>query len=210
MAYGSRADPSAMPSTCCSTLRRRALLGGITLLGLLASSAQAVPIDPSSATVGWTPIAYASVLPDAFDDQATGIPEADIVGNTSNPAFYCRFDDAGTPATTDGAIAFRVRLGADTPPSGYERFVCVGFDANLDGALDLFLSLDNTGSRTAWPSSTRARAQIHRRRPLRSATPRSSPTRSRRATSILEPSTRRSIRRRRASTSTRTAGPTIS
>lgn len=127
-------------------LKRPVLLVGTTLLGLLAPSAQAVPIDPSSSTVGWTPIAYATLLPDPSDDQATGIPEADIVGDTSNPALYYRFDDAGTPSTTDGAIAFRVRIGADKDPAGFEHFIGVGLDANLDGALDLFLAVDNSGN----------------------------------------------------------------
>jgi PEP-CTERM motif len=124
----------------------RVLLGATTLLGVLGSTASAVTIDPSSSTASWTPIAYASTLPDSSNDQATGIPEADLVGDTSNPAFYYRFDDAGTPSTTDGAIAFRARIGTDSPPSGFDRFLAVGIDANSDGAIDLFLTVDNSGS----------------------------------------------------------------
>jgi PEP-CTERM motif-containing protein len=86
------------------------------------------------------------VLPDAADDQATGIPEADIVGNAANPAAYFRFDDAGTPSRTDGFIAFRVRIGADKNPAGFDHFMGVGVDANSDGALDLFLAVDNSGN----------------------------------------------------------------
>lgn len=127
-------------------LKGRGLLASTSLIGLLGSSAQAVPIDPSSSTVGWTAIAYPTLLPDYSDDQATGIPEADIVGSTSHPALYYRFDDAGTPSTTDGAIAFRARVGADKNPSGFEHFIGVGLDANLDGALDLFLGVDNSGN----------------------------------------------------------------
>jgi len=126
-------------------LKRCVLVTGTTLL-YLASSAQGAPIDPSSSTAGWTPIAYQTLLPDTFDDQATGIPEADIVGSTANPAFYYRFDDAGTPLTTDGAIAFRVRIGADKPPSGFDHYLGIGLDANQDGALDLFLAVDNSGN----------------------------------------------------------------
>jgi hypothetical protein len=117
-----------------------------TLLLCLGSSASAATIVPSSSTTSWTPINYPSLLPDTYDDQATGIPEADIVGSTTDPAFYYRFDDAGTVSTTDGAIAFRVRIGADKPPSGYDHFLGVGLDANLDGALDLFLAVDNSGN----------------------------------------------------------------
>ena len=124
----------------------RALLAGGGLLGLAAEPAEAVPIDPSSSTVGWTPIAYPTLLPDYSDDQRTGIPEADIVGDTVNPAFYFRFDDAGTPSTTDGAIGFRVRIGADKNPAGFDHFMGVGLDANADGALDLFLAVENSGN----------------------------------------------------------------
>jgi len=124
----------------------RALLAGGGLLGLAAQPAEAVPIDPTSSTVGWTPIAYPTLLPDFSDDQRTGIPEADIVGDTSNPAFYFRFDDAGTPSTTDGAIGFRVRIGADKNPSGFGHFMGVGIDADADGALDLFLAVENSGN----------------------------------------------------------------
>lgn len=116
------------------------------LLGLAAASAQAAPIDPTSSTAGWTPIAYPSLLPDVSDDQRTGIPESDVVGDNSNPAFYFQFDDAGTPSTSDGAIAFRIRVGADKNPAGFEHFMGVGLDANQDGALDLFLAVDNSGN----------------------------------------------------------------
>jgi hypothetical protein len=129
-----------------STHHRRSLLAGIPLLGLLGSPAHAVTIDPSSSTTSWTAIVYPTTLPDASDDQATGIPEADIVGNLANAALYYRFDDAGTPSATDGAIAFRARVGADKNPAGFEHFIGVGVDANLDGALDLFLAVDNSGN----------------------------------------------------------------
>jgi hypothetical protein len=122
------------------------LLAGVALLGLLGSSARAVTIDPRSSTASWTPIAYPTLVPDAADDQATGIPEADIVGSTANPAAYFRFDDAGTPSTTDGFIGLRVRIGADRPPAGFDHFMGVGLDANLDGALDLFLAVNNSGN----------------------------------------------------------------
>jgi hypothetical protein len=124
----------------------RALFLSVAAAGMLAESATSVPIDPAGSTVGWTPIAYPALLPDVYDDQRTGIPEADIVGDSSNPAFYYRFDDAGTPSGTDGAIGFRVRIGADKNPAGFEHFMGVGLDANGDGALDLFLATENSGN----------------------------------------------------------------
>jgi hypothetical protein len=126
----------------------RALVGaGVALVGLgVAAAAGAVPIDVAGPTTGWTAIVYASNPPDFADDQATGQPEADIVGDLSNPAFYTAFDDAGTPASTDGTLGFRIRLGADANPAGFSKVAAVGIDANLDGALDVFLLVDNTGS----------------------------------------------------------------
>ena len=124
------------------------------LCGLLAAAgavawakvAEAAPIDPASPTTGWTPVQYPSLLPDFSDDQRTGIPEADLVGDTSNAALYFRFDDAGTPGGTDGAIAFRARVGADKNPAGFDHFIGVGLDANGDSALDVFLAVDNSGN----------------------------------------------------------------
>jgi len=114
-----------------------------SLLGALP--AQAV-IDPGSSTTGWTSIAYPNLQPDYSDDQQTGITEADIVGDLFNAALYMRFDDNGNADPSDDQIAFRVRLGTDKSPLGFEHFFGVGLDANLDGALDLFLAVDNSGS----------------------------------------------------------------
>jgi hypothetical protein len=124
--------------------RIRILAAALAALG--AVSAQAAPIDPSSATTGWTAIQYPALLPDFSDDQQTGIAEADIVGSLADPAFYYMFDDNGTAFATDGAIAFRVRVGADRNAVGFGHFMGVGIDANSDGALDIFLAVDNSGN----------------------------------------------------------------
>jgi hypothetical protein len=124
----------------------RLLLGLAASLAVFAAPAGAAPILPNSPTTGWTPIAYPTLLPDYSDDQQTGIPEADIVGDLLNPAFYTRFDDAGTPSLTDGNIGFRVRVGADKSPPGFAAFMGVGLDANSDGGLDLFLAVENSGN----------------------------------------------------------------
>ena len=56
------------------------------------------------------------------------------------------FGDAGTPSTTDGTIGFRIRIGADVNPAGFKTALFVGIDANTDGALDLFLGVNNSGA----------------------------------------------------------------
>lgn len=112
----------------------------------LAGAAQAAPIDPLSPTSGWLEIAYPTTTPDAPLDQATGDAEGDIVGDADNAAFYLLFDDAGTASSTDGNLGFRVRLGGDSNPTGFENFLMVGIDANSDGALDIILGADFQGS----------------------------------------------------------------
>jgi hypothetical protein len=106
----------------------------------------AAAIDPGSATTLWRAILYPSTPPDWSDDQRTGIDEADIVGNSTRAAVFTRFDDGGTPSLTDGQLGFRVRLGADKNPPGFDHFFGVGIDADLDGALDLFVGVDNSGN----------------------------------------------------------------
>jgi hypothetical protein len=128
-------------------LRHRSAL--VLFLAALASFSPrnaAAVIDPASDTTYWTAILYPSTAPDWSDDQRTGIDESDIVGNDTRAGVYVQFDDAGTSDQTDGQIAFRVRLGADKSPGGFDHFFGVGIDADLDGALDLFVGVDNSGN----------------------------------------------------------------
>lgn len=120
----------------------------ICLAALLcwASSASAAPIVINGPTTDWTAISYPLLVPDVYNDEQTGDTEADVVGNSSRPALYMQFDDGGTPGDlTDGNIAFRLRLGAQRNPPGFSRFAAVGMDADRDGALDIFIGVDNSG-----------------------------------------------------------------
>jgi hypothetical protein len=124
-------------------------LAGFALAFAVSGTAGAAVIDVTGDNTGWTDIGYpALVTPDAPTDQQTGIAEGDIVGNnTGDPAILTNFDDNATPGVlTDGYIGFRVRLGEDKPPAGFTAFLGVGMDANLDGAIDLFLGVDNSPS----------------------------------------------------------------
>jgi hypothetical protein len=114
---------------------------------LIAGAARAAVIDPSSPTSSWTAVFYPTT-PDAPGDHGTGDPEGDIVGDTSDAALYTSFDDAGTPSTTDGNIAFRVRISGDSNPPGWENFVTVGLDAGEDALndIDIYLGMDGQGS----------------------------------------------------------------
>lgn len=105
-----------------------------------------VAVDVTSPTTGWTPVTYGSNVPDPSNDQQTGTGEGDIVGNQSHPSLYTAFGDAGTPSLTDGTLGFRVRLGADDSPAGFKAAFFAGIDANHDGAIDLFIGVNNSGS----------------------------------------------------------------
>ena len=93
-----------------------------------------------SPTTDWIPILYAD--PNQSDpplDHQTGGRDGDIVGNGANPAFYMAFWDGDTEnIRTDGEIGFRLRVGGDANPPGFDSVFWVGIDANLDGKIDLF------------------------------------------------------------------------
>ena len=111
-----------------------------------ALSAHATIVDLTFPTTDWTPIQYSNNNPDPSNDQQTGSSEGDIVGNALHASAYTMFGNAGTPSLTDGTLGFRIRIGADVNPSGFKTALFVGIDANNDGALDLFLGLNNSGA----------------------------------------------------------------
>lgn len=115
-------------------------------LAITAKAPGAMVVDVTSPTTNWTPVTYANNNADPSNDQQTGSSEGDIVGNTAHPSAYTAFGDAGTPSLTDGTIGFRVRVGADVNPPGFKTAVFIGIDANHDGAIDLFVGVNNSGA----------------------------------------------------------------
>jgi hypothetical protein len=118
----------------------------LALLFARALPVAASVVDLNAATSSWTAILYSNNNPDPSNDQQTGATEGDIVGNAAHPSAYTMFGDGGTPSLTDGTLAFRIRLGEDSNPSGFKTALFVGIDANSDGKLDLFLGVNNSGS----------------------------------------------------------------
>ena len=100
----------------------------------------------SSPNNQWTALPYPSVtVTDPVGDQQTGQGEADLVGGYHGlAAVYTRFY-AGATSTT-GTIAFRLRVGGDSNPAGFKSAALAGVDANGDGALDVFVGVDNSGA----------------------------------------------------------------
>jgi hypothetical protein len=128
---------------CNRTLRAVLLSVGIAAA---AWPAGASVVDLGGPTTDWTPILYSSNNPDPSNDQQTGSSEGDINGNALHPSAYTIFENGGTPLLTDGTIGFRIRIGADVNPNGFKTALFVGLDANSDGAIDLFLGINNSGA----------------------------------------------------------------
>jgi len=122
------------------------------LLLLLASAVLALnlraQISPTSPTTIWTALAYPNNnYPDPFSDQQTGGKESDIVGTVADAPFYKLFYDGGTPGNlTDGQLGFRLRLAQQDNPPGFSGAAFVGIDGDVDGALDIFVGVNNQGS----------------------------------------------------------------
>lgn len=105
-------------------------------------------IDPSGSLTNWTPVLYGpSVFPDPFTDQQTGSDEADIVGSLTRASFFTRFWNGGTTnILNDGTVGFRLRLAGEKSPAGFSTAAIVGMDVTSDGAIDLFVGVNNSGS----------------------------------------------------------------
>ena len=91
----------------------------------------------------WTPISPSGGTQyDYFVDQQTGQGEGDIIGDGgSNPGFQVHFDDNGSASNIDGTLSFRFRLA-----KGGSNYYIVGIDADLDGAIDVFVKMDTTNA----------------------------------------------------------------
>ncbi len=132
----------------------------ILLLALPIIGNGALLID--SDTSFWNEITYGANIPDPIVDQQTGGQEGDLVGDADHAAFYTQFDDAGTGDLTDGTLAFRIRLNRakDYKKMTFNHLLFVGIDADLDGALDLFIGVNNspngTGNLAMWSPGTGA------------------------------------------------------
>src|SRR5947209_12575964 len=118
----------------------------VASVSLNQTALASVIVDVTSPTPTWTPVTYGSNVPDPSNDQQTGTGEGDIVGDQTHPSLYTAFGDAGILSLTDGTIGFRVRLGADDNPPGFKAAFFAGVDANHDGAIDLFIGVNNSGA----------------------------------------------------------------
>jgi len=122
-----------LPPSCFSS-------GGCTLTNA------AVAFNVNDPTTSWTRITNPSSDGDDSGDEENGSSEGDIVGGALHGSVYAIYANAGTPSESDDSIGFRVRLAEDANPPGFSGAFYIGIDADGDGALDLFVGVDNTGS----------------------------------------------------------------
>jgi hypothetical protein len=118
---------------------------------LAALAAQILaPISAGALTINgptseWDALVYVGLTPDPVDDHQTGQPEADLVGDVNFAALYTQYDPGALPGTGDDLLAFRLRLGSEESPTGFSHVGLVGMDADLDGSVDVFIALNNSG-----------------------------------------------------------------
>jgi len=111
----------------------------LCVAGFYSTTAFAATISSvTDPTTNWTAVPVIGF--DVSADQQTGQADADLVGIVADPGFYTAFDGTN--------IYFRARLGAVTNGGSFKGLLWIGIDANNDGALDLFIGVNNQGSTT--------------------------------------------------------------
>jgi hypothetical protein len=90
---------------------------------------------------GWVTIMY-GVGKDPQGDSQAGAADTDIVGDANHGSFYVAFDDGGTASPADDYLYFRLRIDNPTGLADFRGVAVVGMDANLDGRIDIFMSID--------------------------------------------------------------------
>ena len=129
------------------TLRGMRKAAALALAAASIAAAEASLVEIASPTTGWTAIRYGGA--NGFDptvDQQTGSAEGDLVGNATHASVYTFFGDRNTPSLTDGDLAFRLRLGADSSPAGFKTAAFIGIITDrASGKIDLFVGVNNSG-----------------------------------------------------------------
>src|SRR3569623_962563 len=99
---------------------------------------------------GWTAIMF-GVNKDPQGDSQAGAADTDIVGDANHGSLYTAYDDNGTATTADDRLLFRLRIDNPTSasPATFSGVAVVGMDANLDGRIDLFMSVDGRNNTQA-------------------------------------------------------------
>ena len=101
-----------------------------------------------SGSASWVPIMFGTGQDPQGDSQA-GAADTDIVGDATHGSLYTYYDDKGTASTADDMLAFRLRIDNPTSTTNFGGVAIVGMDANGDGRIDLFFSVDGRNNTQA-------------------------------------------------------------
>jgi len=98
---------------------------------------------------GWTAIMMGTNKDPDGDSQA-GAADTDIIGDTTHASLYFAYDDNATAGdTSDDYLVYRMRIDNPTSNTYFGGVAIVGMDANLDGRIDLFMSVDGRNNTQA-------------------------------------------------------------
>jgi hypothetical protein len=97
----------------------------------------------TSPSTNWVKLQNGTNFDPSEDQQATSGP--DLVGYLGTPLIYAKYDDKGTVATTDDTVTFRVRVDDATNSQNlYNGYIFIGYDFQLDGDVDAYITLEGT------------------------------------------------------------------
>ncbi|MBI5380260.1 MAG: DUF4347 domain-containing protein, partial [Opitutae bacterium] len=90
---------------------------------------------------GWTAVMFGASQ-DPHGDTQAGAADTDIVGDASHGSLYVAYNSNGTSTTSDDMLAFRLRIDNPTGATTFNGVAVIGLDVNLDGRIDIFVSID--------------------------------------------------------------------
>ena len=127
-----------------------AVEGGIAVIGQTRLDYEGILATVSlSSSTGWTPIMMGTAFDESGDSQA-GAADTDLIGDTSHASVYAAYDDNGTPDYAgDDWLSYRLRIDNPTSSTTFGGVAVIGMDANLDGKVDLFISVDGRNNTQA-------------------------------------------------------------
>ncbi len=106
--------------------------------------ASSTPINLDGPSCNWNVVLH-SVKFDISADAQAGKDGIDLIGDSAHPLMYSQYDNKGTSDESDDELGYRFRING----SSFSNFLFTGIDANQDGVLDLFISVDGANNSSA-------------------------------------------------------------